>query len=795
MYKRTAWGMSLLVLLVALCIWALWKVPIQLGIDLRGGTELIYELDLSRIVQARSEVAETVKDTIARRLNAYGLKEISVAVQGQDRLVIQLPGTDESTVRDLKRQIETSGNLTFRLVAPQSEQTPSRLDELEREEREYLAKDQEWVQRKLEDPGFNEPRPRPPDYIVRAQVERVQVGERFEYKPKEGSRIALYNTHVYNEQTGQWEPEGIVGGEHLSSVGPTMGDNYKPAVGFGFDPEGARLFARLTGAHVGELLAVVLDDDVMEVATIKSRIEDRGIVTILRGGSLPTKPKLISESTVGSLLGQDAIAGGIRAMIVAAAAIMLFMIVYYGWGGLVADIALALNLVLIFSFVAVFRQTLTMPGLAGVILTLGMAVDANILIFERYREERRKGKPFDHSIATAYGRAFSVIFDSNLTTILTGYVLFYMGTPEIKGFAVTLISGIFASFFTAVFVTRLILSTFAKIGLLGDYRLRDFLGTPRIPFTAYRHRFVAASALVIFLTWAVVISRGRENYGIDFTGGARVTMTLVRPVRLDEMRKTVSDLAKRRPELFRDYAIQILQPEGPRVSRMYTVLTRPSASGDVPQAAGAKEASAKGEPAQFVRDALEEVLRNEGLLPPDPFPVQRWVADPSGPEGSYYFETEVNLYGATPDATPEWLEADLNAYLDKNELLTTQGRDPTAPYRGIRVLNVRLVEQRTAETSISRYALRTSSYVPPGRVAEAGERKVPTQAQVEAAVRGYFRAASNQAKFQLLDPFPEVLTVGPRVASTLHLDPRDRLLPFAPIRVQLRPGGDHRARA
>lgn len=842
MYKRTAWGMAGLVLLVALSVWTLSTVPIQLGIDLRGGTELIYELDLSRIEYDRGGVAETVKDTIAKRLDAYGLKEISVAVQGQDRLVIQLPGTDERTVRDLKRQIETAGTMTFRLVAPQSEQQSERLDELEREERDYIARDQEWVRRKLEDPNYAEPRPRPPDYIVRSEVERVAVGDQFEYRPKKGSRRALYNTHVYDERTGRWEPEGIVGGEHLSSVGQTLGDNYKPAVSFGFDPEGARLFGRLTGAHVGELLAIVLDEDIMEIATIKSRIEDRGqltgdftsedvraIVTILRGGSLPTKPKLISESTVGSLLGQDAIAGGIRAMIVAAAAVMVFMLAYYSWGGLVADVALALNLLLIFAFVALFRQTLTLPGLAGVILTLGMAVDANILIFERYREERRRGKPIAASLTAAYSRAFSVIFDSNLTTILTGYVLFYMGTPEIKGFAVTLISGIFASFFTAVFVTRLLLSTFVNLGILREYRLRDMLGTPRVPFTRYRYRFALGSLLVIAATWTIVVWRGRENYGIDFTGGARVTVTLTKAVPLEEMRRKIAGLAKSHPELFSDYSIQLLQPEGPRLSRMYTILTRAGASGELLKKASAEEvrapekleapppsesspppsepapppsesspppsepapapsaetgaqprptgspeegAQAQKEPAQLVRDALEKLLESEGLLPPDPFPLQRWVADSgaTAPAGSVYLELEVNLFQVSPEATAESIREDLNRYLDGDPLLTTQKRDPGAAYKGIQVASVQLAEQPTAESPITRYSLRTTSYVPPPPAGLRAEREVPTQGQVEAAIRGYFRSSANQAKFRLLDPFPEVVTVGPRVASTLQAD-------------------------
>jgi protein-export membrane protein SecD len=190
----------------------------------------------------------------------------------------------------------------------------------------------------------------------------------------------------------------------------------------------------------------------------------KNIVTVLRGGSLPTKPVLISETTVGSVLGQDSIQSGLRAILVGLACVMGIMAVYYRLGGLVANFALMLNLVLILVFVMVFNQTLTLPGIAGMLLTLAMAVDANILIFERYREERKKGKSVAQALTAGYDRAFWVIFDSNLTTIITGYVLFYLGSGPVKGFAITLITGLFASFFTSVFVTRIIFGALVNVG-------------------------------------------------------------------------------------------------------------------------------------------------------------------------------------------------------------------------------------------------------------------------------------------------------------------------------------------
>lgn len=808
MYRKPGWGLAACAVLLALCVWALSAVPLQLGIDLRGGTELIYQLDLSRIERDRAQVSQEVKDIIAKRLNAYGLKELSVSAQGEDRLVIQLPGTDSQAVEDLKRQIETAGSLTFRLVAPQSLQTDDELDRIDAEESVYLAADRDWVRRKLEDPNFNDRRPEPPRYIVRSEVERQDVGDRSQFVPKEGSRKALNNRHIYDAERETWEPVDTVSGRYLSSVNDTVdGTTFRPAVAFKFRGEGATKFGDLTGANVGNLLAIVLDDDIMQVATIRDRISESGqltgdftsedvrsIVTILRGGSLPTKPALISQSTVGAILGQDTIEAGIKAVILGTVAVMIFMLVYYRIGGIVADIALGLNLVLIMSFVVLFRQTLTLPGLAGVLLTLGMAVDANILILERYREERKKGKPVLPSLSAAYDRAFWVIFDSNLTTIITAYVLFYLGTPEVKGFAVTLISGLAASFFTSVFVTRLILSALCNLGVVKDLKLVEAFQTPRIPFVRHQRTFIAASVSLIVLSWGLVIWRGKENYGIDFTGGARVTMNLAREVGVEELREKINAVARLHPDLFQDYSIQTIEASRAGVSSTYTVLTRAGARGSSLKTASAEEsqpapAPADGAPAaqppapatfrpdeetdqeeaaQRVRRVLEEMLRTEGLLLPEPFPLVDWVPDtsPAAPPGSESLLLEVHLSRVDPDYTPERMRSDLNAEFERDPALRRTGREVDPVYKGFEVLSV---EQVPGTGDIQRYRVKTSSYQAPGVGLRAGDPR-PTQRQVEATVRRYFSESVDSQKVKLSEPFPQVLTVGPRVASSLQAD-------------------------
>jgi protein-export SecD/SecF family membrane protein len=549
---------------------------------------------------------------------------------------------------------------------------------------------------------------------------------------------------VYDEAAHAWVPEGAVSGRYLTQVFQSVDpERFRPAVSFGFSGEGAMEFGDLTRANVGRLLAIVLDDDVMQVATIRSQITSsgqltgdfsdddvKGIVTILRGGSLPTRPILISESTVGSVLGQDSIRSGMQAILIGLSGVLLIMAGYYLVGGLVADFALCLNLLLILAFVACFRQTLTLPGIAGMLLTLAMAVDANILIFERYREERRKGKPFSQAPGASYNRAFSVIFDSNVTTLISAYVLFYMGTGPVKGFAVTLITGIFASFFTAVFVTRLVLSMLGRLGVIKDIKMLEAFETPRVPFTRYRRPFIVGSVVVIALTWVLVIWRGKENYGIEFTGGARVTMNLSRPVKVEDLRSKISDLSRDRPDLFRDWTLQTLQAsgEGTGVSRRYALLTRAGAGGNqaeaqeaIPPAGSETKApadSAKAKPAetppvdpkteqggvgsppaappvataatqaathldaaQQVRQVLEGMLDREGWLVPPAFPRTEWEPVPGAGTGSERLVLEVNVL-AEKDKEPltvDDLKGRLNAVLEANPLFTTAGRDPAPP--------------------------------------------------------------------------------------------------------------------
>lgn len=260
-----------------------------------------------------------------------------------------------------------------------------------------------------------------------------------------------------------------VSGRDLRGAEPTTDESSRPAVKFLLTGEGGRRFASFTGSHVGDRLAVVLDGKVQEVATIQEQIHDEGRITgafsqqqakdlamVLRSGALPAGIKYLEERTVGPSLGADSIRAGVRAAIIGLIAVMAFMLVYYKGAGVNANLALILNLLILLGFLGFTGATLTLPGIAGLILTVGMGVDSNVLIFERIREELRNGKTPPSAVQQGFAHAWVTIVDTHVTTIVSSIILFIFGTGPVKGFAVTLTFGLLANLFTAVFVSRVI---------------------------------------------------------------------------------------------------------------------------------------------------------------------------------------------------------------------------------------------------------------------------------------------------------------------------------------------------
>jgi len=280
----------------------------------------------------------------------------------------------------------------------------------------------------------------------------------------------------YLEKPIALKKEVVLTGEAISDAQVHFGNYGEPYVGIAFNPRGARSFERLTGENVKKRMAIVLDGKVYSAPVIQEKIsggkasitgsftpeEAADLAVVLRAGSLPAPVSVLEQRSVGPSLGQESIDKGVISTLVGGALIILFMVAYYGLSGLVADVVLLLNIVLTLAGLALFGATLTLPGIAGIILTIGMAVDANVLIYERIREEIRKGLSVAAAVDLGFDRATLTIVDANLTSVLTAAILYQFGTGPIRGFAVTLILGILTSMFTAIFVSRIFFDWYVK---------------------------------------------------------------------------------------------------------------------------------------------------------------------------------------------------------------------------------------------------------------------------------------------------------------------------------------------
>ncbi|MGA7615205.1 MAG: protein translocase subunit SecD [Thermoanaerobaculia bacterium] len=369
-------------------------------------------------------VAQAI-ETIRGRVDALGVTEPIIAREGGirgKRIVIQLPGVDDpARVKDI---IKTTAQLQFRLV----EGTP--------------GNDPQKVLESL-----------PAD--VRGDVDILPGDSRDEFGRVTGREFYAIRKTV------------PVTGLDLKTARVQKGQFGEPTIGFSLTPEGARKFGDLTGNNVGRRLAIVLDNKVQSAPNIKSRIEDQGVIEgsftqqeasdlalVLRTGSLPASLTTLEERTIGPSLGADSIRQGLTASLIGFILLVSAVGLYYRGAGINAVTALVLNLVILLGAMAYFRATLTLPGIAGIILTLGMAVDSNVLVFERIREERRAGKSVAASIENGFSLAFGTIIDTHMTTIISALFLFQFGSGPVKGFAVTLLIGLAASVFTAFFVSR-----------------------------------------------------------------------------------------------------------------------------------------------------------------------------------------------------------------------------------------------------------------------------------------------------------------------------------------------------
>jgi preprotein translocase subunit SecD len=385
----------------------------DLAVSAEGATLVVQLSDAEKSATDARTMQQSV-EIIRRRVDEVGTREPTIQRQGNDRVLIQVPGIGSAA--ELKALIGTTAKLTFNPV------------------------------------------------VQITQNQNADPGPRNKLVPDLNDKGVYYII----------EETPVVGGEELTDAQPAFDQNGRPAVNFRFNPAGGRAFGDYTGENIGKPFAIVLDDQVISAPTIQAHITGgAGIITgnftleestqlavLLRAGALPAKMTFLEERTVGPELGADSIAAGKSAAIIGMVAVVVYMIASYGLFGVFANIALAINIALLMAVLSTIGATLTLPGIAGIVLTMGMAVDANVLIYERIREELREGKSPVRAIELGFERAFSAIMDSNVTALITAVIMFWIGSGPVRGFAVSLGIGIFTSMFTAVYVTRLIIQIY-----------------------------------------------------------------------------------------------------------------------------------------------------------------------------------------------------------------------------------------------------------------------------------------------------------------------------------------------
>jgi len=485
-------------------LWPDWAPShiVNLGLDLRGGAHLLAEVQVADVYKARmnSLWPEVRKALADERATVGGVRRVP-GPDGELRVQIEKPDGLAKAVEVIKGLATpvlslTGVGQTDLSVAGAGDTITVSLSPAEQAATDTRTLDQslEIVRRRVDEVGTREPTIQR-EGTNRVLIEVPGIGSAADLKKLIGTTAKLTFQPVIKRTTDANEIAGsgnvllpsqdekgiyyvledlpVVTGEDLVDARPDFDQNGRPAVSFRFDTSGARKFGDYTTENVGRLFAIVLDNQVISAPRINQAIPGgSGIITgnftveestklavLLRAGALPAGMTFLEERTIGPELGQDSINAGRLAAIVGYVAVGIFIIASYGWFGVMATFALALNVTMIFAVLGAIGATLTLPGIAGIVLTMGMAVDANVLIFERIREELRHAKGPARAIELGYERAMSAIIDSNVTAFIAGAIMFLVGSGPVKGFAVTLVVGIITSVFTAVYVTRLFVST------------------------------------------------------------------------------------------------------------------------------------------------------------------------------------------------------------------------------------------------------------------------------------------------------------------------------------------------
>ncbi|MHC4731149.1 MAG: protein translocase subunit SecD, partial [Planctomycetota bacterium] len=538
---------------------------LDLGIDLKGGSELIFKFEFEEGTNKKELLTEAIS-VIQERIDGYGLKDIALQPIGDDRFAVQISAKDKEKVDAVKDLITDLGHLQFRITV------------------EPKASDNHVYYWKL----FAEAKKKGVDEETASLIGPADIKEdekaRFPeglrwYRIDDDQKARYPDGRQAQDEAGEIQPWVLcevdtlnVSGEHLYNVFHAreqggLGTGW--AVYFKVKKLAQGAMSKLTSFEEDKYMAIILNKKVTSAPVLQSTLSDSGQITggftekssrklaaILQAGALQKAPVLTSERTIAPDLAGSAREKGVTSTLLGFVLVLFLMVWLYRKPGLLANLALLLNLVILVGVLTWFEAVLTLPGIAGVILTVGMAVDANILVFERIKEERARGRTVAQAIATGYDRALVTIVDANLTTLITAYFLFQIGSGPVRGFGITLAVGIIASMFTALYVTRSIFELGLRKKWVTEARMRGEWKVPSIPWMSFKRTAAWASALAMVLgvfLWEAVPEKAR--YDLDFTKGSKLIVRFHKEVDVDEVRDRLDGLGDTHP-LYRDVAVR-----------------------------------------------------------------------------------------------------------------------------------------------------------------------------------------------------------------------------------------------
>ena len=536
--RKRLLAMTLMLLLVIFSIGTIWppQKKIALGLDIQGGTSFLIRLKPGDKPITKGMLDQAV-EVIRKRVDVFGVSEPIISPVGADRILVQIPGLDTAKIQEARDQLSRVAKLEFRLVYPDNGERLQKID------------------------GGKEVIP--PEFRIET-YKMQREGE----KPVE-ERLLV-------------KKKADLSGEHVSSAGASY-EKDGWVVHLRFDTEGAKQFGSITAANVHHRFAIVLDGIIQSAPVIQDAIyggdaqitgrftedEARGLASVLEN-PLQTPVSIEEERSVSPTLGLDSIKASILAGLVGLAVTLVCVAVYYRIPGLVANVALIINLILLVGAMTMFHFVLTLPGIAGIILTIGLSVDANVLIYERLREEMALGKSLKIALNTAYEKAFSSIFDANVTTLITAAILFWKATGPVRGFAIALTLGILASLFTALIVGRNFLGWFVDTGRLKRITMLHLISAQNINFLGKGFIACMCSLALLVAGATAFYLRGDKNFGVDFRGGDLITLSASGKIDIGQVRHALQPIG------LADASIQ----ESTQVGKNYITIRTPLNTSD-----------------------------------------------------------------------------------------------------------------------------------------------------------------------------------------------------------------------